>query len=437
MKKVLTVLALLLFVCVSVSMGHTRDDPFVTDMVAGGGNEASAIDVGDVRIWNDTDYLYVDYVLGDDQPDWCITQIHLKVATSLEGIPQTKKGNPIPGKFDYISDYECTRDPEPIKVPLEWGPETELFIAAHAVVSTPVECEATGIVYGTERGDGTVGSGGVIYSVDVVTKAATFVYSTGLNPGNRNSPNGNAFDAVNYRLYYSSNDRENTPSILYFYDFDAQHLAGMLNGFAAGAAFYNQEYYYVENRTDDLRAASFNEDGTVLSDDLVLADFTGTEGKGLRFGDIVISTEGILYGSAQVVINGTATGNEFFSINLATGEYQIIKSFSLSEGTKQLAFGSNGVLYAHNAGTGEFFTVNLAYDPADPTSELFTFIGIVTGSSTGQFTDLASGPLCIPETETAWGAGLDFLGKNWATYFNYTVQLDWPAPTMLLLTTAP
>jgi hypothetical protein len=33
--------------------------------------------------------------------DWAIEETHLAVATSLAGIPQTRKGNPRPGQFPY------------------------------------------------------------------------------------------------------------------------------------------------------------------------------------------------------------------------------------------------------------------------------------------------------------------------------------------------
>ncbi|MEJ2251072.1 MAG: VWA domain-containing protein [Candidatus Lokiarchaeota archaeon] len=104
--------------------------PYVTDLIAGGGNEKSAIDVGDLIVWNDMDYLYINYVTNDG---WFMTETHLHVATTLDGIPQTKKYNPIPGHFDYI-DYH---DPSiqnfiyTIPLPDDW---TTLYVAAHAVV---------------------------------------------------------------------------------------------------------------------------------------------------------------------------------------------------------------------------------------------------------------------------------------------------------------
>ena len=103
----------------------TEGDPFVTTLFAG-----QDIDVGTVSVWNDGDYLYVEYVV--DAEYWCLTETHLHVAISPENIPQ-KKGNPIPGKFDYKSEHDCVTN-YTYEIPLTWDPDTQLSIAAHAVV---------------------------------------------------------------------------------------------------------------------------------------------------------------------------------------------------------------------------------------------------------------------------------------------------------------
>ncbi|MEM2386334.1 MAG: hypothetical protein QXO67_05050, partial [Candidatus Bathyarchaeia archaeon] len=68
---------------------------------------------------------------------------HLAVATSLAEIPQTKTGNPIPGKFQYSSYH----DPSDFvteytyQIPLTWDTSKTLYIAAHAkVVHVSHEC---------------------------------------------------------------------------------------------------------------------------------------------------------------------------------------------------------------------------------------------------------------------------------------------------------
>jgi hypothetical protein len=114
------------------AFAHTEDAPFVTDLIAGGGNFESAILVGQVNVWNDDNYIYVKYLITN--PDWCMTSTHLHIATSLEGIPQ-KKGNPPPGKFDYKMPHECSTE-YTYAIEMTWPVGTELYIAAHADVCT-------------------------------------------------------------------------------------------------------------------------------------------------------------------------------------------------------------------------------------------------------------------------------------------------------------
>lgn len=390
---------------IPTTSAHTAEEPFSTDLLAD-----QDIPVGEVLVWNDGDYLYVKYVTTDG---WKLTKTHLHVADSLEGIPQTKNGNPKPGKFEYKDIHDMETEVL-YTIPLGWAMGTPLYIAAHALVVDEGSCRGKAIVYGTERGDGSYGSSGDIYEIDLGAGTATYLYSTGLSPNQKNYPNGNALDTVNNRLYYADTfDLMN--SDLYYYDFStatqvhATTSYGYLGGLVAGASFYNGKYYYVANDNDDLHEVSFDAGGLVVSDNVILPDFTGNTKK-LGFGDIVISPAGILYGSAS--LGGGLS--EFFSIDLNTHTYTTIAT----HGGQQLAYGSDGTLYGHNAGTGEFFTV-------DVSTGTLTSIGYVTGSVTGQFTDLASGELCEPEIETAWGDGLDFPGKNWATYFTYTVQDEW------------
>ncbi|MHA2274851.1 MAG: vWA domain-containing protein, partial [Candidatus Kariarchaeaceae archaeon] len=107
--------------------------PFVTDLIAGGGNPKSAIDVGDVIIWNDEDFIYITYETIDG---WSMFETHLHVTDSFENIPQTKKGNPIPGHFDYIDYHDPSVQTFMYVIPWTWEPGTSLYIAAHAAVSS-------------------------------------------------------------------------------------------------------------------------------------------------------------------------------------------------------------------------------------------------------------------------------------------------------------
>lgn len=135
MKRILHIgvtLAFLLALVPVQGFAHTEDEPSVVNLIADGGSEATAIDVGDVSVWNDADYLYVKYEITD--PDWCLTKTHLHVADTLEGIPQTSKGNPKPGQFKYKMDHDCVGE-YTYSIGLgEWSTDTVLYIAAHAEV---------------------------------------------------------------------------------------------------------------------------------------------------------------------------------------------------------------------------------------------------------------------------------------------------------------
>ena len=108
---------------------HTADDPQVIDLLAGQTEK-----VGEVEVWNDVDNLYVKYVIID--PEWCSVETHLQVATSLDGIPHTKKGNPIPGHFEENDEHDCVTEVlyNYNLVDKGWHVDDKLFIAAHAVV---------------------------------------------------------------------------------------------------------------------------------------------------------------------------------------------------------------------------------------------------------------------------------------------------------------
>jgi hypothetical protein len=135
MKKLIALLLVVMLAVAMIStvvMAHTEDDLYATDLIADGGSEETAIDVGDVLVWNDADYLYVKYLITDE--DWCLIETHLQVATSLDGIPQ-KNGNPPPGKFDFAMEHECFTE-YTYTIPLNWDTGTELLIAAHAEIQT-------------------------------------------------------------------------------------------------------------------------------------------------------------------------------------------------------------------------------------------------------------------------------------------------------------
>ena len=89
------------------------------------------IEVGTLQIINDQDYLYLNVFLNEG---WAATQSHVHIARTLAGIPQTKRGIPVPGQFAYSESYAPARDMVSFQLPLDdLGFEIgeTMYIAAH------------------------------------------------------------------------------------------------------------------------------------------------------------------------------------------------------------------------------------------------------------------------------------------------------------------
>jgi hypothetical protein len=102
------------------------------------------IDVGTVYVWNDAEYLYVQYMIDDDAWDdgdgWGLYETHVHVGEGLEDFPLNRGGNPQIGHFTYKEYHEGVRCYTEI-IPLgDWEAEDELLVAAHAVVEK-TDCE--------------------------------------------------------------------------------------------------------------------------------------------------------------------------------------------------------------------------------------------------------------------------------------------------------
>jgi hypothetical protein len=111
-------------------MADAADEPVITDLIVGGGNEASAIDAGDVVVWTEGMDAYVKYVTAEG---WCLKETHLQVAASLAGIPQTN-GNPNLGQFENKDIFKICKSEHVYQVPIEWYIGYGFHVAAQAVV---------------------------------------------------------------------------------------------------------------------------------------------------------------------------------------------------------------------------------------------------------------------------------------------------------------
>ncbi len=93
------------------------------------------IDTGTVTIQNDASNLYITYTTN---APWVITAVHLAVADTLDGIPQNKNGNPIPGHFPINSTFNTPVTSITYTIPLgSFVPGEALYIGAQAEVQAP------------------------------------------------------------------------------------------------------------------------------------------------------------------------------------------------------------------------------------------------------------------------------------------------------------
>jgi hypothetical protein len=132
-----------------ISVGYS------TDLIAGGGNANSEIVVGEVLIWQDEDNVYVKFVTTGD---WYMTLTHVHVADDWTDIPQTKKGNPIPGQFDYSMSHDPPVQSAMYTIPWDESWDGTIYVAAHANVQMLLGYDSEGNpIYQTETawGDGT------------------------------------------------------------------------------------------------------------------------------------------------------------------------------------------------------------------------------------------------------------------------------------------
>lgn len=96
-------------------------------------------DVGSVSITNTATKLLVKIQL--DAAGWELTESHVAAATSLFGLPTTKKGNPKIGNFPYSSPHAGVTS-FTYEIPLgDWTVGTQLLIAVHGVVETTSQNE--------------------------------------------------------------------------------------------------------------------------------------------------------------------------------------------------------------------------------------------------------------------------------------------------------
>lgn len=329
--------------------------------------------VGDVIVWNDADNLYVNYVITD--LDWCLTETHLHVATSLGEIPQ-KNGNPPPGKFDYKGEHDCVTE-YTYTISLDWLPETELFIAAHAVV----EYNETGTFMpdlAWQRSSEPTTFFFPNYGAEWIPAQAFAIL---LDPEQTVWDNG-------------IDDYPNTPPIT-----DGREWASWKYAYTEpdGGSYANYSDLRRFQATFTIPAGYI-----ITSGSLYAPHFTG----GIPINDnVYIFVNGednlLFWGGTRVnEIGGTFLGIP--GIPALHGEFYV---------DEPMETGSWYIPGTIPDVTG-FVSDSNSIDIFTEENEQWGGMGKLVLELDYELT----------YTETAWADGLDFPGKNWATYFNYTLQ---------------
>lgn len=360
MKKrfnLLLVLACVLAL-VSTAFTHTEADPLVVDLIAGGGNEKSAMQVGYVKVWNDEDFLYVQYEVTD--PDWCLTETHLHIDVGLDLIPQ-KNGNPIPGKFYFKDEHDCTTS-YMLTIPITWNTLRPLYIAAHAVVQSFVGYEDPNL------------DNFALALPAQVTMSVQYPYSGGPSYFPQTTVTGDPLtgtyegwcvdtDHVIYQnINYTANvysSYETLPEGLIEYPENLDLVNWIINQGYVGMPSPGCDGNYTYG---DIQRAIW----------VLLEDDPSTSGLGAwsqcRVDEILANA----YANGEGFSPGC---DDYVAVILQPFDGQQVPQVQQVITIAQVTFASVGV-------------------PCDP----------------------------IFQYETAWGDGLDFPGKNWATYLIYTLQ---------------
>ena len=398
MKKLIYLIVLVLILglvlsgCLLSNVGQvpTNEQSGITYLTKGGPTESEAdhfdlyagqdMLVGEVLVWDDGTQLCVKYQLSENAilDGWLIYETHWAVGDEPLDIPQ-KNGNPIPGKFPYGDDdlggvkfyQECRTFTE-----LSVDCLNEIVIAAHAVIEK-TECEVTveaGSDFFVSDIDTMVVAGnvgGAVYPENAVLAH---------KPGDANSP---------YLPVWDTNLIPHT--------------------FDAAAEWIWESYLVVHPILGDVVTfeRQFEVPGIPAGGTLYVAADNGfaVELNGVPLGNYNLFQYPTLDGLTQPYVNTTDWWN--------VQQYDL--AANLQQGPNTLTIiGVNEYMNPDDVDkVGNFQMIGDVY--YNPGGVIFEFD-----------VDWDEVEECTTYSETAWGAvdvGEEpFDGKNWATYFNYTVQ---------------
>ena len=329
--------------------------------------------VGYVEVTDNGATMTVKYVIDDS--DWCITETHLAIEQLLADIPQTKKNNPIPGKFEFNDSWNCVPD---VTYTKDVSDETMYYVAAHAVV------------YDTTSGE----------TLTLVSDPSVAVTEVNGQPMAQN-----AVEAYEPNGYPKCSTMTLADNIISLWD---QGIGGNSATFTAAGADW------IWNAPNPERVIL----GDAVTFQKTFACVAPTGGSILITADngYAVTLNGTFIGSAQLF---AAFPGSLKQDGVDTTNWQSVETWGLS-----------GFLNGEN--TLMIVAANEYFFGDDPPNFDFSGTGI-GGLPAGDGRDndcynpgalifKATVEGCLTEHETAWGDGCSFDGNQWGTYFTYTTS---------------
>ncbi len=342
---------------------------------------------------------------------WVMTSVHLAVATTLAKIPQAK-GNPIPGKFPY--SFTTTSSPFTTYTFTVSGLTSAgtYYVAAHAVVwNKESEQTVTAVSSATTE----------------ITAATTGDYTSATGPG---STSGTAALAAQPTSY---------PSCAFTTTLGASSVwnqgigSAWSNAFTAAGAnwIWNTGTMIPTGREITGQVVTFTQSldvpgGLPVSGTL---DITADNAYRAYLNGTVVGQARVGPGFPSTLMEAPTGTPQTGTWGVASQGWQQVGSYSFTPVVGQNTLrvqAANEYMYGGTTYTGESYPAdhyygwtgsgyNLAVSP-DPTPNV-----------AGNYCPNPGGVIFMAtasyyaQTETAWGAGSGFSGKNWATYFTFTL----------------
>ena len=380
---------------------HHSGDPAIYPLYAG-----KDCLIGEVTVWNDESCLYVTYSI--TKPGWVLKETHLAVGDELCDIPQTKKGNPIPGQFPFGNCYDVedmiTYD-QFIICSGDWENGDKLYVAAHASVAH--------VSYGC---------------VEALSDAGQVCWWSGAMKGNIN---GAGYVVPGWCPWYQAVDAWEP-----FGGVDPSYWDQNLVPAGCAAELANSDWIWKSYRVSN--AESYTGDIVFFKDTLCLPRNAFNINAGL-----CITTDNAYYFYLNDDWSGTPMGMAGFTPGYGPTNFYYVsdKVNNLGGGTNSVPYETLNKVYPKDAAISsdqaewssiEFYDLSADMRPGTNCLQIVAVNEHAPPETSDQnpaglIYKLQACYSYVDKCETAWASSgnvgqTQFPGKNWATYFCYEFQ---------------